>query len=272
MRIRACPNHITAMLALVSSLLEQEPVYVSIVIPVYNDAQLLPRALNSAVSQTLQNLEIVVVNDGSTDATAEVLEFYQKVDKRVRVIDLPNNSGTFVARTAGARAARGKYLLFLDADDSLESDKTAYVTFKRANATEASVLHFNEIGHQDGLTKLYEWANPTLYDERLRPGALRWFLRTGRGTALHGKLIDRSVFLRVLDLIGDEPLERKLRYCEDILIMIMVYATADKYVGFNHSGYNYYFRWESVTGRAHLNDTEALMMAQDTAFVGRKLL
>ena len=54
--------------------------------------------------------------------------------------------------------------------------------------------------------------------------------------------------------------------------MILIYSTADRYVGFNYSGYNYYFRWESVTGSAHLNDTKALRMAQDTAFVAQKLL
>lgn len=54
--------------------------------------------------------------------------------------------------------------------------------------------------------------------------------------------------------------------------MIMLYATAERYVGFNYSGYNYYFRWDSVTGMAHEDDAKALRMAQDTAFVAQKLL
>lgn len=249
------------MFVLASALLEQSEVYVSVVIPVHNDAELLPRALDSAIAQTLPNMEIVVVDDGSSDETPEVIKKYVKIDPRVRSITLETNQGTFVARSTGVRAAQGRYVLFLDADDSLASEKTAYATFKRANATGANVLHFNEIGHLDDLVKLYEWANPTLYDERKRPGALKWFLRTGRGTALHGKLIERAAFLRVLDVIGEEPAKRHLQYCEDILVMILIYATAEKYVGFNFSGYNYYFRWGSVTGQAHLNDTKALAMA-----------
>lgn len=61
------------MLALASVLLEQSDVYVSIIVPVYNDAELLPRALDSAVAQTLENLEIVVVDDGSSDETPRIL-------------------------------------------------------------------------------------------------------------------------------------------------------------------------------------------------------
>jgi glycosyltransferase involved in cell wall biosynthesis len=86
---------------------------VSAIIPVYNGASTVAEAIDSALAQTCSGLEVIVVNDGSTDWTAEVLHRYCG---RVRVIDRPNG-GIAAARNTGAAAASGQYLAFLDCDD-----------------------------------------------------------------------------------------------------------------------------------------------------------
>lgn len=86
---------------------------VSVIIPAYNAAVTIAEAIDSALAQTLPPLEIIVVNDGSTDSTAQILDRY---GDRIRVISQPN-AGLSCARNAALRIARGEYIAFLDADD-----------------------------------------------------------------------------------------------------------------------------------------------------------
>lgn len=92
-----------------------EPV-VSVIIPIYNAERFLWECLDSLCSQTLQNIEIICVDDGSTDETQQILKKYQEKDKRVKVI-YQDNLYAGVARNNGMQYATGKYILFLDADD-----------------------------------------------------------------------------------------------------------------------------------------------------------
>jgi len=94
---------------------------VSVIIPTFNRAALLPRALDSVVAQTYEPVEIVVVDDGSTDETAQVLRTYSD---RVRLVNT-NHKGPSHARNAGMRAATGRYIAFLDSDDSYYPAKLA---------------------------------------------------------------------------------------------------------------------------------------------------
>jgi glycosyltransferase involved in cell wall biosynthesis len=86
---------------------------VSAIIPVYNGATTVAEAIDSALAQTYTDLEVIVVNDGSTDATGEVLRRYAS---HIKVIDRPNG-GIAAARNTGVAAATGEYLAFLDSDD-----------------------------------------------------------------------------------------------------------------------------------------------------------
>lgn len=91
---------------------------VSVVIPVYNTAAYLRECLDSAAGQTLRDIEIIVVNDGSNDASLFIIEEYAKADERFTVIS-QNNTGQSTARNVGLSVAHGKYVLFLDSDDVL---------------------------------------------------------------------------------------------------------------------------------------------------------
>lgn len=94
---------------------------VSIIVPVYNTKQFLPRCIESIVGQSLKDIEAIFVNDGSTDGSDLVLSSYASKDPRIRVIT-KQNQGVSAARNDGIRAARGEYLFFADSDDWLEQD------------------------------------------------------------------------------------------------------------------------------------------------------
>jgi glycosyltransferase involved in cell wall biosynthesis len=88
---------------------------ISVVIPTYNRAALVGRAIGSALAQTHGDLEVIVVDDASTDATSEVVRGIR--DPRVRLVALPRNAGVSAARNAGIRASRGEWVALLDSDD-----------------------------------------------------------------------------------------------------------------------------------------------------------
>lgn len=96
-------------------------ILVSIVIPAYNTGQYIARMLNCAVAQTYKNIEIIVVNDGSTDNTLDIINSFANIDNRIKVIDIPNG-GVSNARNLGIEAANGKKVFFWDSDDVVELD------------------------------------------------------------------------------------------------------------------------------------------------------
>ena len=91
---------------------------VSIVVPVYNSAKFLDLSLQSIINQTYQNWNAILINDGSTDNSLEILQKFAKKDKRFLIIDKPNG-GVASARNAGLEKARGEYIVFFDPDDML---------------------------------------------------------------------------------------------------------------------------------------------------------
>ena len=92
---------------------------VSVIIPVYNVEKYLRRCLDSVINQTLQELEIICVNDGSTDNSAKILEEYRRKDNRIIILN-QENLGQGIARNLGMKIAKGKYIGFVDSDDWID--------------------------------------------------------------------------------------------------------------------------------------------------------
>ena len=111
---------------------------VSVIIPVYNTENYLRQCLDSLVNQTLQEIEIICVNDGSTDNSLKILYEYEKKDSRFHIIS-QKNQGPGAARNIGLHRALGKHLIFLDSDDWFESDFLKKM-ISRAEKTNADVV------------------------------------------------------------------------------------------------------------------------------------
>lgn len=115
-------------------------VLISVVIPVYNVEKYLPQCLDSVISQSYKNLEILVVDDGSTDKSGLICDEYAERDKRIAVYHTANH-GLSAARNYALDRATGDYIAFLDSDDWLEADAYS-ILFKEAMCTGADIVHF----------------------------------------------------------------------------------------------------------------------------------
>ncbi|HZJ24334.1 MAG TPA: glycosyltransferase family 2 protein, partial [Anaerolineales bacterium] len=97
------------------------PPAVSVIIPAYNRASTIARSVESALAQTLQDLEIIVVHDGSTDTTCDVVQGI--ADERVRLVRHGGNLGAAAARNTGMKASQARYIAWLDSDDEWLPEK-----------------------------------------------------------------------------------------------------------------------------------------------------
>jgi glycosyltransferase involved in cell wall biosynthesis len=116
---------------------------ISLIIPVYNVEKYIRKCLDSAISQTLKDIEIICVNDGSTDDSLNILREYEKKDKRIIVID-QKNSGLGAARNTGLDIARAPYIMFIDSDDWIDFD-TLEIYHKTATKENVCIVMSNFI-------------------------------------------------------------------------------------------------------------------------------
>jgi GT2 family glycosyltransferase len=138
---------------------------VSVVIPVHNGAAFIANAVASVLSQTMAGLEVLVVDDHSTDETAQVVAAFASRDDRVRLLRTERNGGPSVARNHGIRHARGRWIALLDADDTFLPERLA-VLIRRAEEAKADLVSDNLLV----LPKGGDRAEPMFPPERPVPG------------------------------------------------------------------------------------------------------
>lgn len=210
---------------------------VSIIVPVYNVEKYLSFCLDSLVNQTFKDIEIICVNDGSTDNSAEVLEHYAGFDKRIKIIN-KENGGLSSARNAGLDAATGKYIAFVDSDDFVSHFlvERAYNFVQKKNADFAAFGFDYVVGNS---LKLYEsgfsfpksLVGKCVYETDLNENFYTKIHPTAWCKFYSAKLIQNN----------------NLRFCEDIIFEDLPFA-AEVYLSANRMVYTnlplYYYRAE----------------------------
>lgn len=116
---------------------------ISVIIPVYNTAQYLPQCLDSIINQTFNDIEIICINDGSTDTSLDILNEYSLKDHRIKIINQENN-GQAVARNIGLDVAIGSYIYFVDSDDSIH-EQTLEIMYSVAEKTECYIVATEDV-------------------------------------------------------------------------------------------------------------------------------
>lgn len=178
---------------------------ISVIVPIYNAEEYLNKCLASIVNQTYRELEIILVNDGSTDESLAICEKYKQVDDRVVIIN-KHNEGLVRARKDGIRMAKGEYITFVDADDWID-----ITTYEKIYIGKADIISY-------GLTEEYEnysknktdKIEPGLYDKKrihdqIIPCMLSstTFFEFGMLPNLVCKLIKKSLLLETIDDVSD---------------------------------------------------------------------
>lgn len=107
----------------------QDSSLISVIIPVYNCREYIARCMDSVLAQTYRNMEVLLIDDGSTDGSDVLCNQYPSVDSRVKVLHIPH-SGVSAARNVGLEKAGGEYIAFVDADDHVSP--TMLVTLRSA--------------------------------------------------------------------------------------------------------------------------------------------
>ena len=205
-------------------------IYVSVIIPVYNAEQYLAECLESVIHQTLKNIEIICVDDGSTDGSFMVMQDYALKDSRISLIR-QENKGVSAARNKGIERAKGEYIAFLDSDDYLEHNayKRAY---KEATAKKAEILVFG------GDTFPYKnWADEKLKTRRIcynQNSVDALFHETGSRPFSVNKLYKRSLLNEIFPVFDEH-----LSLGEDMAFLFDVFPLAGNIVYINDILYHY---------------------------------
>lgn len=215
---------------------------VTVVVPVFNDEATIRAALESALGQTLAQIEIVVVDDASTDRTPEIVAEYAARDARVRFIRQPENMSAFQARRAGIYAARAPYVLFLDGDDELDR-RAAEMSVAEAEAKQADLVQFGiEIIMLSGTSGgNWEARSQPKHAELVGENIVANLFPAGTPAA--GQLWKYLIRAEVLRSVYEQlPEDARFYRANDLPIAFLVAVAATRYVSIPAKLYRYFWR------------------------------
>lgn len=209
---------------------------ISIIIPVYNIAEYLPRCLDSLINQTYKNLEIIVVDDGSSDNSRDIIESYAKKDSRIVKI-FKNNSGVSDTRNKGIEQATGDYIGFVDGDDYIDT-KMYEILMSNALEYDADISHCG-----------YQMVFPSRVDYYYNTGQ-KIFQDKKKGILdiLSGDIVEPGLWNKMYksSIIKDIKMPTDIRINEDYIFNVMAFANAEKSIFEDKPLYNYILRPNSA--------------------------
>ena len=130
---------------------------ISVIIPIFNSDKYISSCLNSIINQTLKNIEIICIDDGSTDESLKIVENYSNFDERIILIS-QKNEGSGIARNKGIKKSKGKYIAFMDSDDLYPNEFTLELLLTKAIENKAIICGggLKYFIHKNNRTKIYE--------------------------------------------------------------------------------------------------------------------
>lgn len=228
---------------------------ISIIIPIYNVAPYLERCIDSIIKQTYMNLEIILVDDGSTDGSSEICDQFQKQDARIKVIHKVNG-GLVSARKAGIAEAHGKYAAYVDSDDWIERDMYHHLVTLMLQNNADIVTSGLYRDYSNNMVEEFDHLPEGVYDpERITNEILPIFMYTGKfyeaGINIH---IYNKLFERKLLLKHQLRVEDAIRVGEDAALVYPYILDANKIVVVHKCFYHYCIRQNSIMASGYQDE------------------
>ncbi|MDC0703002.1 glycosyltransferase family 2 protein [Priestia sp. AB] len=222
---------------------------VSIIVPIYNMESYLDRCLDSLLGQNLREVDIIAVNDGSTDSTLQILNEYAKKDHRIKIINR-NNRGVSSARNEGIKAATGDFIGFVDPDDWIDSRmyETMYNTAIKDKADIVMCTYTREFGNHSK-EKIFNLPNKIKYmNEEVKVNVMRRLIGPLNQEVANPELLDAwgTVWSKLYrtDIIKQKNLKfvdlKEIGTNEDTLFNIQAVYYSNSFVFLNHPFYHYW--------------------------------
>lgn len=217
---------------------------ISVIVPVYNVCQFLDTCIGSIICQSYQELDIIIVDDGSTDGSELMCDAWQERDERIRVIH-QSNAGLSEARNTGIAVAKGKYITFIDSDDFIESDMLAYLfDILTKNNAQISICQYKNVDENN---------LPLSTDHHPFEGVIsgceecmkHLFTNKSVNTAAWAKLYLTDLFKNIRYPSG--------KYHEDVFTTYKLIAKCSTVVVGKEQKYNYRWRQSGISKRAFSN-------------------
>lgn len=235
-------------------------VKVSVIVPVYNMEKYIRQCMDSIIGQTLNDIEVFCINDGSVDSSLEILKQYQQEDGRITIVD-QKNQGVAKARNTGIRQAKGKYVIFMDPDDWYPSEGILEMLYQAAEQHQVPIAGGSFMDYHDGI-----------YNEEFEERYYGYHFGQDGVIDYKDYQFDfgyqRFIFLREMLLDNEIFFKEYVRY-QDPPFMVEAMIHAGKFYGIDKPSYCYRYGHENITWNQR-KVCDVLRGIQDNLDISRK--
>ena len=232
---------------------------ISIFLAIYNKEKYLKRSIGCLQEQTLKEIEIIAINDASTDNSLNVLREMSEKDLRIKIITNKKNRGSLFSRAMGIFSSKGEYLLSLDPDDRYQSKTNLKYLYNIAKKLKVDIVSFLVFCLPSKITsEFFTNSNeiirqPKLYQSLFKNNILNDYYITN-------KLVKREIFINAFNIFKKYIYGEKWCYYEDNIWSILIYKYANSSIFINKKIYYYYLNQEStMTNRGNTLELKNLL-------------
>lgn len=216
----------------------------TVIIPVHNCEKTINYSILSIQQQNLTNLEIILVNDYSTDKSLNIIEYLMKNDTRIRLINNKQNYGTLYSRSIGALSAKGSYIFSLDNDDRFYGKDSLYYIYNKAKEGDYDIINFKSIYSRNKKIPIKIKNNNKFSIIRQPKLSIFPISRNGKffpnSFFIWDKCIKTDIYKKAVQMLGNDIYNYNISYNEDIIIVFIIFSISKSMKIINKHGIIHY--------------------------------
>ena len=245
----------------IKNLLTQQSPKISVIIPIYNGGKYLNRSLKSVQDQKMKEIEIIIIDDNSSDNSLEIIHNYMKNDKRIKLIENKTNRKILYCKSIGVLNSKGKYIIELDQDDMFINDDAFNIIYNVSEKYDLDILQFN-INFGNEITEKNKDNNNNIINSiniENQPKLKNSLFRTNF-PILWGNLFRADLYKKVIYNLWSIIINYKIIFAEDFIITFFILIHARNYGHIRNIFFYHFINIESASSN-HLNNSENFLSA-----------